>query len=103
MIIAGYWLVKKVHMENSHWVFVDTIYLANFVFEYLRCFQVSLFATERGKFKTQHQNFREGVKCFFGRPFPNLFTHPGVFVRFGKTKGEIWVEKGDFRGNLEGF
>ena len=27
-------------------------------------------------------------------------------MRFGKTKGEIWVEKGDFRGNLvffEGF
>ena len=22
------------------------------------------------------------------------------FVRFGKTKGEIWVEKGDFRGDL---
>ena len=40
---------------------------------------------------------------FFGRSLPNLFTHPRVFVRFGKTKGEIWVEKGDFRGNLEGF
>ena len=24
-------------------------------------------------------------------------------MRFGKTKGEIWVEKGDFRGNLGGF
>ena len=32
-----------------------------------------------------------------------LPTHPRVFVRFGKTKGEIWVEKGDFRGNLGGF
>ena len=31
-----------------------------------------------------------------------LPTHPRVFVRFGKTKGEIWVEKGDFRGNLGG-
>ena len=30
-------------------------------------------------------------------------THPRVFVGFGKTKGEIWVEKGDFRGNLGGF
>ena len=29
-----------------------------------------------------------------------LPNHPRVFVRFGKTKGEIWVEKGDFRGNL---
>ena len=24
-------------------------------------------------------------------------------MRFGKTKGEIWVEKSDFRGNLGGF
>ena len=40
---------------------------------------------------------------FFGKPVPNLFTHPRVFVRFGKTKGEIWVEKGDFRGDLGGF
>ena len=30
-------------------------------------------------------------------------THPRVFVRFGRRKGEIWVEKGDFRGNLGGF
>ena len=28
---------------------------------------------------------------------------PGVFVRFGRTKGEIRVEKGDFRGDLGGF
>ena len=41
-------------------------------------------------------------KRFFGRPFPNQFTHPRVFVRFGKTKGEICVEKGDFRGDLGG-
>ena len=33
-------------------------------------------------------HIREG----FGKPFPNLFTYPRVF---GKTKGEIWVEKGD--------
>ena len=33
-----------------------------------------------------------------------LPTHPPrVFVRFGSTKGEIWVEKGDFRGDLGGF
>ena len=32
-----------------------------------------------------------------------LPTHPRVFVRFGKTKGEIRVEKGDFRGGLGGF
>ena len=30
-------------------------------------------------------------------------THPRVFVRFGSTKGEIRVKKGDFRGNLGGF
>ena len=40
---------------------------------------------------------------FFGRSLPNLFTHPRVFVRFGRTKGEIRVEKGDFRGDLGGF
>ena len=40
---------------------------------------------------------------FLGISFPNLFTHPRDFVRFGKTKGEIWVEKGDFRGNLGFF
>ena len=38
--------------------------------------------------------------CFFGIPFPNLFTHPRVFVRFGKTKGEIPVEKGNFRSDF---
>ena len=32
-----------------------------------------------------------------------LPTHPRFFVRFGKTKGEIRVEKGDFRGDLGGF
>ena len=30
-------------------------------------------------------------------------THPRVFARFGKTKGEIRVEKGNFRGDLGGF
>ena len=29
-----------------------------------------------------------------------LPTHPRVFVRFGRSKGEIRVEKGDFRGDL---
>ena len=44
-----------------------------------------------------------------GRPLLNLFTHPPthsrVFVRFGRTKGEILVEKDDFRSDLgfEGF
>ena len=33
----------------------------------------------------------------------NLWTHPRVFVRFGNTKGEIQVKKGDFRGDLRGF
>ena len=28
--------------------------------------------------------------------------HPRVFVRFGKTKGEIRVKKGNFRGDLGG-
>ena len=33
-----------------------------------------------------------------------LPTHPPQgFVRFVKSKGEIWVEKGDFRGDFEGF
>ena len=32
-----------------------------------------------------------------------LSTHPRVFVRFGKMKGEIRVEKGDFRGYLVFF
>ena len=30
-------------------------------------------------------------------------THPRVFVSFGKTKGEIWVKKGDFWGDLGVF
>ena len=30
-------------------------------------------------------------------------THPRVFVRFGKTKGDIRVEKGDYRGDFGGF
>ena len=32
-----------------------------------------------------------------------LPTHPRVFVRFGRTKGEILVEKGDFWGDLGWF
>ena len=51
-------------------------------------------------------DIREGVQknVFFGRSFPNLLpTHPRVFVRFGKTKGELWVEKVNFRGHLGGF
>ena len=33
-----------------------------------------------------------------------LPTHPPrVFVRFGRTNGEIQVEKGDFQGDLEAF
>ena len=50
---------------------------------------------------------RKGIKkLFFWETFPKSVyppTHPRVFVRFGKTKGEIWVEKGDFRGDLGGF
>ena len=30
----------------------------------------------------------------------NPLTHHRVYVRFGKTKGEIRAEKGDFRGGL---
>ena len=30
-------------------------------------------------------------------------THPRVFVRFGRTEGEIQVEKDNFRGDLGGF
>ena len=33
----------------------------------------------------------------------NLWTHPRVFVRFGNTKGEIWVKRGNFRDDLGGF
>ena len=32
-----------------------------------------------------------------------LPTHPRVFVRFGRTKGEIWVKKGDFPSDLVFF
>ena len=42
---------------------------------------------------------------FFWDIFPKCVfppTHPRVFVRFGKMKGEIRVEKGDFRGDLRG-
>ena len=51
---------------------------------------------------------REGIKKkrFLWETFPKSVyppTHPRVFVRFGKTKGEIWVEKGDFRGDLVFF
>ena len=27
-------------------------------------------------------------------------AHSRVFVRYGKTKGEIWIKKGDFRGDF---
>ena len=45
---------------------------------------------------------REGVqKTFFFEIFPKCVypsTHPRVFVRFGKTKGEIRVENAIFGG-----
>ena len=52
--------------------------------------------------------FREGVKktFFFWEISPKSVyppTHPRVFVRFGSTKGEIRVKKGDFRGDLGGL
>ena len=45
-------------------------------------------------------------KTFFWEISPKSVyppTHPRVFVRFGKTKVEIRVEKGDFRGYFQGF
>ena len=42
---------------------------------------------------------RSKKKRFFWKTFPKSAyppTHPGFFVRFGKTKGEIGVKKGDF-------
>ena len=47
--------------------------------------------------ETEQHCFKSFPKCV--KPT----THPRVFVRFGKTKGEIWVKKGNFRGNLGGF
>ena len=46
-----------------------------------------------------HDMIREGVKKTFFYPS----THPRVFVRFGRRKGEIRVEKGYFRGDLGRF
>ena len=52
-------------------------------------------------------DLREGIKktVFLGDLSQMCFpTHPPQgFVRFGKTKGEIWVKKGDFRGDFGGF
>ena len=55
-----------------------------------------------------HPNKREGVqkKLSFWEISPksvNPLTHPRVFVRSGKTKGEFRVKKGDFRGDLRGL
>ena len=53
--------------------------------------------------------FREGIqknKRFFWEISPkSVFppTHPRVFVRFGRTEGEIWVEKAIFGAILGGF
>ena len=41
-----------------------------------------------------------GVNSEILTPLEPLLTHPRVFVRFGKTKGEIWVKKGNFRGDF---
>ena len=55
-------------------------------------------------------SIREGVKkTFFWETFPKSVyptSHSRVFVRFGRKKGKIQVEKGDFQGDLgvyEGF
>ena len=43
----------------------------------------------------------------FGKVSPNIgihpLTHPRAYVRFGKTEGEIQIERGDFLGDLGGF
>ena len=53
------------------------------------------------------KELREGVKkTFFLEISPKSVyqpTHPRVFVRFGKTKGEIRVQNGDFRGGMGVF
>ena len=56
------------------------------------------------------QYYRKGSnqeeKAFFFLSFPKCGkppTHPRGFMRFGNTKGEIRVNKGDFRGDLGGL
>ena len=53
-------------------------------------FQLSIFILNSKGRPPQKKTF------FFGRSLPNLFTHPRI-LRFERTKGEIRVEKGDFR------
>ena len=49
------------------------------------------------------RNFFRNPSLFL-RSLPNVFTHPPQgFVRFGTTKGEIQVGKGDFQGDLGRF
>ena len=74
------------------------------------CWTLSAFlSTQIGKCPKNHDVLnKEAAKknVFFLETFPKSVyppTHPRVFVRFGKTKGEIWVKKGDFWGGLEGF
>ena len=43
-----------------------------------------------GRPPPQKKNWESSPKCVYPP------TPPGVFVRFGRTKGEIWVEKDDF-------
>ena len=66
--------------------------------------------TEPAPSRHSHQRLLRGAakkkNVFFWEISPKSVyptTHPRVFVRFGKTKGEIWVEKGDFRGDFGGF
>ena len=45
---------------------------------------------------------RKGPKktFFFGKVFPNVWTHPRAFLSIVNTKGEIRVKKGDFQGDF---
>ena len=70
---------------------------------------MALIVTDLRTLREKVAMLREAAKkktVFFWEISPKCVyppTHPRVFVRFGRTKGEIWVEKGDFRGDFGGF
>ena len=71
-------------------------------FSFHKYSSLQIFLTFNLKFSFPIRILCGSFLCFFLESFPkcvNPPTHPRVFVRFRKTKGEVRAKKGDFRGD----
>ena len=98
MVIYDYWLYRSVLNFGCHILLSLKIHLVLWPYAPVNWGVGSVFELQK-----MHIWFKLPfcfLPTFFWDNFPkylNTPTHPKVFVRFGNTKGEIRVKKGDFR------